>query len=144
MNGKIKIMLIREGDKKPLKHEQLVEEGLVACGFLKNELPNFFDMYFSKSRDWIYEVIYVDNSQEATKKINESDRLDIIVVPAEYQHELLDSIIRFHPVAKVILVHDRRLNMEQESSYWIGDILTLLTWTNYQDFEQLMNQNPVR
>ena len=117
---------------------------IIVAWNVKKLLEDCLTSVFRETGGIKFEVIYVDNSQEATKKINESDRLDIIVVPAEYQHELLDSIIRFHPVAKVILVHDRRLNMEQESSYWIGDILTLLTWTNYHDFEQLMNQNPVR
>lgn len=138
MKNVLTMLMVENAETKKFCRHQLERHDMIGREWISKQLPAFLSMYF-KGTEIEYVLQAVEGVDDAKGMIAGEQRFDCIVFPADYKDELLELILDRQPQAKIMIVHDRKLSgSKDESGYWIGDLLTLLTWTNYQEFERLM------
>lgn len=106
------------------------------------DLPSFFQMHFDVKDVSNHELTTVVGLEGAARELSGNEEYDLVVIPSNYQSSLLELVDIHHAGIKIILVNERDRSTQNEGNYWIERTLTMLTWTNFDEFQEVMNQRP--
>ncbi len=141
MRGIIRILIVRSRGR-PIWGRRDSNSGLALTEepWHTKILPRFFWSYFDKHLKWAHQMTIARDEEEAARLLSVGAYYDFVVFVQEQMEALIDLIDIYQPSAISVIVHQREFKVEAMENYWFNNVLRLLDWTDYLEFEQLLDK----
>lgn len=136
----IRILIVRS-EGRPIEGKKTKSNGSAHLEepWHTSTLPGLFWMYFKKHPKQQLEITFARDEEEAVGLLSADSCYDFVV----FVHKHLEALFRLivhQSGATPVIVHERESKLEVEENYWLNNALRLFDWTDYLEFEQLLDE----